>query len=176
MIKRGMSPVGDALLWSRLPTLTLSSPTIAVMRSSILITLASLAAASAYPGPPPPPGPGPKYDFKRPGPHDSKRHQCPLQHPPKPAMLTPPGRGPCPMLNALANHGFFPRSGKNISIEQLVSGIDLALNLDPASSRPVAELAATTSTTGNPQTVNLADMAAHGGESPSLTQFTRTKH
>ncbi|KAK1835013.1 chloroperoxidase [Podospora conica] len=66
------------------------------------------------------------------------------------------------MLNALANHGFFPRSGKNISIEQMVSGIDLALNLDPASSRPVVELAVTTSTTGNPLTVNLDDMATHG--------------
>lgn len=71
------------------------------------------------------------------------------------------------MLNALANHGFFPRSGKNISIDQIVSGIDLALNLDPASSRPVAELGATTSTTGNPQTVNLADMGTHGSKSPS---------
>lgn len=70
------------------------------------------------------------------------------------------------MLNALANHGFFPRSGKNISIDQIVSGIDLALNLDPASSRPVAELGATTSTTGNPQTVNLADMGTHGSKSP----------
>lgn len=80
------------------------------------------------------------------------------------------GRGPCPMLNALANHGFFPRNGKNISIEQMIAGIDQALNLDPASSRPVVELAATTSTTGNPKTVNLADMAAHGSKSPSPTQ------
>lgn len=44
------------------------------MRSSILITLTSLAAASAFPNPPGPPGPGPKYDFKRPGPHDSERY------------------------------------------------------------------------------------------------------
>jgi hypothetical protein len=31
-------------------------------------------------------------------------------------------RSPCPGLNSLANHGFLPRSGKNISIPVLVKG------------------------------------------------------
>ncbi|KAK1753781.1 chloroperoxidase [Echria macrotheca] len=66
------------------------------------------------------------------------------------------------MLNSLANHGFIARSGRNISIDELVGAIDTALNLDPASSRPVAELAATTSTTGNPNTFHLSDMDKHG--------------
>jgi len=67
------------------------------------------------------------------------------------------------MLNSLANHGYLPRNGKNVSIDQLVSGIDEALNLDPVSSRPVAELAVTTSTTGNPSTLHLSDLNTHGG-------------
>jgi len=67
------------------------------------------------------------------------------------------------MLNSLANHGYLPRNGKNVSIDQIVGGIDEALNLDPASSKPVAELAVTTSTTGNPSTLNLNDLNKHGG-------------
>ncbi|PKS08140.1 hypothetical protein jhhlp_005415 [Lomentospora prolificans] len=71
-------------------------------------------------------------------------------------------RGPCPFLNSLANHGFIHRSGKDISIDELVNGIDEAVNLSPNSSRPVAELAATTSTTGNPTTFHLDDLNLHG--------------
>jgi hypothetical protein len=67
------------------------------------------------------------------------------------------------MLNSLANHGFLPRNGLNVSINQLVDGLDEALNLSPDSSRPVAELAVTTSTTGNPSTLNLDDLNKHGG-------------
>jgi hypothetical protein len=77
------------------------------------------------------------------------------------------------MLNSLANHGYFPRSGKNISVDQIVSGIDEALNLSPLSSRPVAELAATTSTTGNPNTFNLNDLNQHGGIGPSFLPSKR---
>ncbi|KAK5655074.1 hypothetical protein OQA88_5973 [Cercophora sp. LCS_1] len=66
------------------------------------------------------------------------------------------------MLNSLANHGFLPRNGRDVSIDGLVNGIDEALNLSPNSSRPVAELAATTSTTGNPNTFHLSDLNKHG--------------
>jgi len=66
------------------------------------------------------------------------------------------------MLNSLANHGHLPRNGKNASIDQIVNSLDEVLNLSPISSRPVAELAATTSTTGNPNTLNLDDLNQHG--------------
>ncbi len=68
------------------------------------------------------------------------------------------------MLNTLANHGFLPRSGLNVSIDDLVKGLDEALNLSPNSSLPVAQLAVTTSTTGNPNTMNLDDLDKHGGD------------
>ncbi|RPD67313.1 Cloroperoxidase [Lentinus tigrinus ALCF2SS1-7] len=32
-------------------------------------------------------------------------------------------RSPCPALNALANHGYLPRDGRNITVTQLVSAI-----------------------------------------------------
>ncbi|SPO01830.1 related to chloroperoxidase [Cephalotrichum gorgonifer] len=71
-------------------------------------------------------------------------------------------RSPCPLLNSLANHGFLARDGRDISIDDIVNGIEEAVNLSPNSSRPVAELAATASTTGNPKTLNLDDLNTHG--------------
>ncbi|KAK1246486.1 hypothetical protein MKX08_000288 [Trichoderma sp. CBMAI-0020] len=40
------------------------------------------------------------YDWQPPGPEDS--------------------RGPCPALNSLANHGFLPHSGKNITAIDII--------------------------------------------------------
>ncbi|KAF9265235.1 Cloroperoxidase [Marasmius fiardii PR-910] len=38
-------------------------------------------------------------------------------------------RGPCPGLNTLANHGFLPRDGKNISIPMILEAGRLAYNM-----------------------------------------------
>ncbi|PNP44143.1 hypothetical protein TGAMA5MH_04430 [Trichoderma gamsii] len=47
----------------------------------------------------------------------------------------PPGaddsRGPCPALNSLANHGFLPHSGKNITAIDLIRGAFEGLGLSP---------------------------------------------
>jgi len=73
-------------------------------------------------------------------------------------------RSPCPLLNTLANHGFMARSGLNISVDEMVQAMDVALNLDPFLTQPIAELGATTSTTGTNGTMNLADLNQHRGE------------
>ncbi|KAH0440710.1 chloroperoxidase-like protein [Colletotrichum camelliae] len=39
-------------------------------------------------------------------------------------------RSPCPVLNALANHGYLPRDGMNINMEQLKFAFTKALNID----------------------------------------------
>lgn len=39
-------------------------------------------------------------------------------------------RGPCPGLNTLANHGFLPHSGQNISRDDLISGMLAGVNQD----------------------------------------------
>ncbi|KAF2227157.1 Chloroperoxidase [Elsinoe ampelina] len=48
----------------------------------------------------------------------------------------PPGpydaRGPCPMLNALANHGILPRDGLNLTKHNTVKALTSALNFDVA--------------------------------------------
>ncbi|EKD18845.1 uncharacterized protein L3040_004102 [Drepanopeziza brunnea f. sp. 'multigermtubi'] len=39
-------------------------------------------------------------------------------------------RGPCPMLNTLANHGFFPRDGRNITLDIATAAFKDALNFN----------------------------------------------
>ncbi|RMZ32038.1 hypothetical protein D0859_03845 [Hortaea werneckii] len=41
-------------------------------------------------------------------------------------------RGPCPMLNTLANHGFLPHDGKNLTQEVVTKGLGDGLNFAPA--------------------------------------------
>ncbi|KAI1474346.1 hypothetical protein K445DRAFT_323386 [Daldinia sp. EC12] len=38
-------------------------------------------------------------------------------------------RGPCPMLNTLANHGFLPHDGKNINVNNTAEALSKGLNL-----------------------------------------------
>ncbi|UKZ61707.1 uncharacterized protein TrAtP1_002964 [Trichoderma atroviride] len=40
-------------------------------------------------------------------------------------------RGPCPALNSLANHGFLPHSGKNITAIDIIRGGFEGLGLSP---------------------------------------------
>ncbi|KAF2016215.1 Cloroperoxidase [Aaosphaeria arxii CBS 175.79] len=47
-------------------------------------------------------------------------------HPPGPNDF----RGPCPMMNTLANHGFLPHDGRNITKENAIRGIGAGLNFD----------------------------------------------
>ncbi|KAF2799386.1 Cloroperoxidase [Melanomma pulvis-pyrius CBS 109.77] len=39
-------------------------------------------------------------------------------------------RGPCPMMNTLANHGFLPHDGRNITLENAVHALNTALNFN----------------------------------------------
>jgi len=39
-------------------------------------------------------------------------------------------RGPCPMVNTLANHGYLPHDGRNISAQQFGDAVTEALNVD----------------------------------------------
>ncbi|KAJ8127332.1 heme-thiolate peroxidase [Lasiodiplodia mahajangana] len=40
-------------------------------------------------------------------------------------------RGPCPMMNTLANHGFIPRDGRNLTRVNVVKGLGDGLNFSP---------------------------------------------
>ncbi|KAF8855403.1 Cloroperoxidase [Acephala macrosclerotiorum] len=70
-------------------------------------------------------------------------------------------RSPCPMLNTLANHGFLPRNGVNVSLDDLITGLSESINLAASATETPGEIALTTSTTGNASTFNLDDLDKH---------------
>jgi len=65
------------------------------------------------------------------------------------------------MLNTLANHGFLPRNGVNVSLDDLIVGLGESINLAAAATETPGEIALTTSTTGNASTFNLDDLDKH---------------
>ncbi|KAK7057693.1 heme-HALOPEROXIDASE domain-containing protein [Favolaschia claudopus] len=76
--------------------------------------------------------------------------------PPKPTDL----RGPCPALNALANHGYLPRTGRNITIRSVLQACEDVYNVDPALLTGVAKLGLLTS--NEPDSFTLDDLKLHG--------------
>ncbi|KAJ5835677.1 Chloroperoxidase [Penicillium robsamsonii] len=72
-------------------------------------------------------------------------------------------RSPCPGLNALANHGWLPRSGKDIDLPTFQSAISGGYNYEPTTMDGIFQLALNLnlSTTGNQSTFNLFDLARH---------------
>jgi len=70
-------------------------------------------------------------------------------------------RSPCPMLNALANHGYLPRDGKNVSLADLVTGFKQSINLAPEATFLVTVKALQASSTGNFLTLHLDDLNKH---------------
>ncbi|KAE9572349.1 putative sterigmatocystin biosynthesis peroxidase stcC [Colletotrichum fructicola] len=73
-------------------------------------------------------------------------------------------RSPCPLLNSLANHGYLPRTGRNISVDALIEGMHAGLNLrDDAKLffRLQGNKALTASSTGDAQTFHLSDLITH---------------
>ncbi|KAK4033342.1 heme-thiolate peroxidase [Parachaetomium inaequale] len=58
----------------------------------------------------------------------SKVAGIPEWHPPGPGDF----RGPCPMMNTLANHGILPHDGRNITREAVIKAMKQGLNFDSA--------------------------------------------
>ncbi|KAK4143081.1 Chloroperoxidase [Dichotomopilus funicola] len=54
--------------------------------------------------------------------------EVPEWHPPRPNDF----RGPCPMMNTLANHGILPRDGRKITRQAVIDGMGRGLNFAPA--------------------------------------------
>lgn len=66
------------------------------------------------------------------------------------------------MVNALANHGYLPRDGKNVSMLDLITGFDKAVHLSLDATLIVGFKALETSTTGSWTTFHLDDLNKHG--------------
>ncbi|KAI1379540.1 Chloroperoxidase [Hypoxylon crocopeplum] len=69
-------------------------------------------------------------------------------------------RAPCPMLNTLANHGFLPHDGKDITEEDTIKGL-AALNIDEELSKLMHKFAVTTNPTPNATTYSLHNLGRH---------------
>ncbi|KAK4224483.1 Chloroperoxidase [Podospora fimiseda] len=72
-------------------------------------------------------------------------------------------RSPCPGLNSMANHGWLPRSGKNIDLATFQAATKNAFNFEPHILDGVFQDAINFNftTTGNRSTINLEDLKAH---------------
>lgn len=68
------------------------------------------------------------------------------------------------MLNALANHGYLPHDGKDISLAALMQGLKRGINLAPDASLIVGFKALQASSTGRWITFHLDDLNKHGGK------------
>lgn len=73
-------------------------------------------------------------------------------------------RGPCPGLNILANHGYIPRDGRNVSAAAAIEAQMTAFNFDQASAASPIAGALSVSTTGYSNTFNLDDLARPGAD------------
>ncbi|KAK4223222.1 Chloroperoxidase, partial [Podospora fimiseda] len=78
---------------------------------------------------------------------------------------SPPGpydaRGPCPMLNALANHHILPHDGRSITREKTMSALFDALHWNTTIGSFLFDFAITTVPTPNATTWSLNDLARH---------------
>ncbi|KAL2799451.1 Chloroperoxidase [Aspergillus keveii] len=85
-----------------------------------------------------------RHEWRRPGPGDL--------------------RSPCPGLNVMANHGYLPRDGRDISLEDLHAAILGAYNYHPATLDSAFQMAIdfNLSSTGNASTFHLSDLNKHG--------------
>lgn len=128
------------------------------MKFSVLVSAGFLTFAAGSPGREPE-----GHQYQR-NPADSQ--SCPpsvsLCHG-KTTNLDTADRSPCPGLNALANHGFLPRSGKDIDLATFQSAIAAAYNYEPTSLDVAFNQAIDfkLSTTGNSSTFHLEDLAKH---------------
>ncbi|KAL8785772.1 MAG: hypothetical protein Q9213_003150 [Squamulea squamosa] len=75
-----------------------------------------------------------------------------------------PTQDPCPGVNALANHGYLPRNGLNISLDQFITGLNEGLNFDAEFTRFAVSVYQNFTTTGYNNTLNLNDLEHHASK------------
>ena len=134
------------------------------MRTSLIATFAAvLASAAAFPQL------GARQEWTpqewiAPGPDDCK---SPRRYSPSRAIAAltsfPVARGPCPGLNTLANHGYLPRNGKEISLDILKDAMLEGFNIEHADAILLFTQAIRTSPKFPlTRTFDLADLGRHG--------------
>lgn len=116
--------------------------------TSLLTCLLGACVVSAYPS----------LDMRQPGASEDTNAYI------SPSEIEDSIRGPCPGLNILANHGYIPRNGRNISASAAIEAQMTAFNFDQASAASPIAGALSVSTTGYSDTFNLDDLARPGAD------------
>ncbi|KAL4879238.1 Chloroperoxidase [Aspergillus karnatakaensis] len=70
-------------------------------------------------------------------------------------------RGPCPLLNTLANHNYIPRNGRDITHDDMISALTNALNLNGTLAEAMAGQALSANPDPNAETFSLEDLSQH---------------
>lgn len=70
-------------------------------------------------------------------------------------------RSPCPLLNALANHGYLPHDGKDLSEEKTVHVLENILSIGKELAVSLFKGGLTTNPDANATTFSLADLKRH---------------
>jgi len=78
-------------------------------------------------------------------------------HPPVAGDL----RSPCPALNSLANHGFIPHNGRDISVPVAIKVMQETLNVSTEVATTIALAGMQTSTNPSSGTFTLGDLKRH---------------
>ena len=65
------------------------------------------------------------------------------------------------MLNTLANHGFLPHDGKDLSENVTINALETVLNIDPVLGTFLFRKALTTNPVANATTFSLDDLSRH---------------
>lgn len=75
------------------------------------------------------------------------------------------------MVNTLANHGYLPRDGLAVTLQDLLTGFTDGVNLDPSATLLVGTKALETSTTGDNSSFNLDDLSRHDSTSRPVSSL-----
>ncbi|KAI0133788.1 Chloroperoxidase [Xylariales sp. AK1849] len=86
-----------------------------------------------------------------------EQSSLPDWHPPGPGDA----RAPCPMLNSLANHGYLPHDGKDITLNITATVLYNVLNIDQGLAEFLFKEALTTNPAPNATTFSLSDLNTH---------------
>ncbi|KAJ5495327.1 hypothetical protein N7539_000443 [Penicillium diatomitis] len=87
----------------------------------------------------------------------------PKDHPPVNWRPAGPSdtRGPCPMLNTLANQGFIPHHGRDLTEDEVVNGLKDSINLARDFSKTFYQAGLKTNLSPNATTFSLDDLSHH---------------
>ncbi|PYH94343.1 Cloroperoxidase [Aspergillus ellipticus CBS 707.79] len=85
-------------------------------------------------------------------------------------------RGPCPMLNTLANHNFLPHDGRNITREKIIDGLGSALNFDSSLASLMFDMAIVVNPQSNATWFTLDPNPNSASPSDQLNQHNILEH